>query len=105
MLGRKCCRCGYTDIRALQIDHVNGDRKREKYKSGTRSYMIHVRNKIKQGSKDYQILCANCNFIKRHEQKEYGSGGKRKLFRAMIKECIPFKINESIEYPNKIRYD
>jgi len=42
-LGGVCVRCGFSDIRALQIDHI--------------------KNK-------YQLLCANCNWIKRYEDKE-----------------------------------
>ena len=29
-LGGKCCRCGFDDPRALQIDHVNGDGYKER---------------------------------------------------------------------------
>ena len=75
--GRKCVKCGCIDIRCLQIDHINGDRKREKYTvGGSRMYYIQIRRNIENGSKNYQILCANCNFIKRYENKEYGDGKK-----------------------------
>lgn len=53
-------------ISCLQIDHINGGGKRE---IGTlrfyNSYLRYVLEKIKKGSKDYQLLCANCNWIKR----------------------------------------
>lgn len=81
LLGNKCVRCGFTDARALQIDHVNGDGANERRITGnTRTYYPHILNKIEKGSKDYQILCANCNWIKRHENKEYS---KRKQPRTM----------------------
>ena len=72
LLGGKCVRCGFDDYRALQIDHVhgNGAKDRAKYRT-TYSYHKAILNKIKAGSKDYQLLCANCNWIKRFEKKEH----------------------------------
>lgn len=68
MFGSVCCRCGFTDVRALQIDHVNGggtiDRKQSK------SVTNYYRNILNSGGKGYQLLCANCNVIKKHEQRE-----------------------------------
>ena len=66
-LGGKCKRCGYDDIRALHIDHVNGDGKKERgiRKSINRRF---VNNLI--DSNRYQLLCANCNWIKRLENNE-----------------------------------
>ena len=62
----------YTDIRALQIDHVNGGGKQElkKYGKHRRQYYEYLIEKIKSGSKDYQLLCANCNWIKKAVKKE-----------------------------------
>jgi len=34
------------------------------------SYYRFILNEIKAGSKDYQLLCANCNWIKKFEEKE-----------------------------------
>jgi hypothetical protein len=33
-------------------------------------YYMEVLGKIKSGSKDYQVLCANCNQVKRFKQNE-----------------------------------
>lgn len=64
----------FTDIRCLQIDHVNGGGKKEYKKlrcgSGNERFLNEVFRKIKAGSKDYQCLCANCNWIKRFEKGE-----------------------------------
>lgn len=78
--GNKCNRCGFTDPRALQIDHVNGGgvrESREKYGYGvTKSgYNIHARFRyyqdvLKDKTGKYQILCANCNWIKKCVNKE-----------------------------------
>jgi hypothetical protein len=73
LLGGKCVRCGFLDIRALQIDHIygGGNRERRNFKNTAYdAYLRFVLSKIRSGSKDYQLLCANCNWIKRRENKE-----------------------------------
>lgn len=58
--------------RCLQVDHVNGkgnkDRNNNSHTSDIYRRMI---KEIKAGSNDYQLLCANCNWIKRHKNNEY----------------------------------
>jgi hypothetical protein len=83
LLGNKCANpnCavvgGMTDIRCLQIDHIHGGGNQEKRKNkgdrGSHHYYDILR-KIKNGSKEYQLLCANCNWIKRIENNETGWG-------------------------------
>ena len=68
-LGNKCCLCGFSDTRTLQIDHINGGGVKEK-KEITSTYYIHVLKEFESGSKKYQLLCANCNWIKRVINKE-----------------------------------
>ena len=72
-LGGVCVHCGFSDIRALQIDHVfgNGYRERMTLRGSLVGYHRHVLNEIKNGSTKYQLLCANCNWIKRYEKAEY----------------------------------
>lgn len=73
-LGSKCIKCGFSDWRALQIDHIFGDGHIERKQR--RSFDSHRQAaKIRRGFADgkYQLLCANCNWIKRHECKEDGS--------------------------------
>lgn len=69
-LGAKCSNCGYDDIRALQIDHINGGGCKEK-RNITSTYWKYVLQEIIDGTTKYQVLCANCNWIKRHENYEY----------------------------------
>ena len=64
-----------NDPRCLQIDHVNGGGKKERISfNGYSSYIKFILKEIKNGSKDYQLLCANCNWIKRHENNEIPKG-------------------------------
>jgi hypothetical protein len=66
--GSKCASCGYnTDTRALQIDHIGGNGRKERRKLGW--YTIY--NKVlNDSSNEYQLLCANCNYIKRYDNDE-----------------------------------
>lgn len=68
VLGRKCRKCGISDPRVLQIDHVNGGgaKERKAVKSRYAYYKIIMSNLDR-----YQLLYANCNWIKRHERKEW----------------------------------
>jgi hypothetical protein len=70
LLGFYCIKCGFNDIRALQIDHVNGGGKQERMHRSSFRYYRNMLDKMLQGSKEYQILCANCNCIKRIENGE-----------------------------------
>jgi len=78
-LGDKCNRCGFTDLRALQIDHVYGFGVYQirTFKGSRWNYYKKILEEINKGSKEYQILCANCNWIKRYENQEYKKVGKK----------------------------
>jgi len=68
-MGSKCKHCGYDkDIRALQIDHVNGQGNKERKSFGHSQSALN--KKVRSEPVKYQLLCANCNWIKRYEQKE-----------------------------------
>ncbi len=64
--GYICSRCGFNDARALQIDHVNGDGYKEKRFRG----QIY-RTVTRANGEGFQVLCANCNWIKRDENGEH----------------------------------
>ncbi len=69
-LGGKCVRCSFDDIRALQIDHVNGGgRQEEKLFKNTYQRDKYILEHVDSGH--YQVLCANCNWIKRDEENEH----------------------------------
>lgn len=67
-----CTRCGFDDVCALSIDHINGDgaemKKQGKHKGGKSFYRFLRQTGYPTG---YQTLCMNCQFIKRHENREY----------------------------------
>ena len=67
LLGAKCVKCGFSDVRALQIDHVNGGGMKESRRLGG---MYAVYKNVLLEPEKYQVLCANCNWIKRSENKE-----------------------------------
>ena len=70
LYGSRCCKCGYGDSRALQLDHINGATVHQKhYRRGGNGLYFLVLNGLVPKT-DYQLLCANCNWIKRYEAKE-----------------------------------
>ena len=69
LYGGKCMRCGFADSRALQVDHVNGGGHKEHRSHGAMG--VYKRAILLIGTGEYQLLCANCNWIKVHEQEEY----------------------------------
>jgi len=70
-MGGKCTKCDVNDYRVLQIDHINGDGKRERNLMNRREYYANVLKSFLAGEGRYQLLCCNCNWIKRVEMKEY----------------------------------
>jgi len=65
-LGGRCAKCGNTDMRCLQIDHVNGGGTKENKKVHSRGIAM----RVFQNPGEYQVLCANCNWIKRFDLNE-----------------------------------
>lgn len=66
-LGHVCNHCGFSDKRALQVDHKYGREPDEKYTHRGVKFYLRV---LRDTSSKYQILCANCNWIKRHVNNE-----------------------------------
>lgn len=79
LLGGKCKHCGFSDIRALQIDHVDGGGIIESKTLG--SYKMYKQYLDKPESRSaIQVLCANCNWIKKHENNENAGTATRKTY-------------------------
>lgn len=67
-MGNKCRKCGFDDVRALQFDHIEGGGAKARSKYTNNRYMyIDLINGTARG---IQILCANCNWIKKAENNE-----------------------------------
>lgn len=66
--GSRCSRCGFEDKRALQLDHIRGGGRRLKHKRGKELAAKICSGKLPR--EDFQLLCANCNWIKRWENNE-----------------------------------
>ena len=69
LLGGKCVRCGFSDERALQADHIYGGGNQE-LKAISTSGIYRKILKMDNPESEYQLLCANCNWIKRAENNE-----------------------------------
>lgn len=76
LLGSKCIRCGFDDVRALQIDHINGGGSKEVAIFSRSTYLNRVIKSIKEKEGKYQLLCANCNWIKKSENHNEHGGRK-----------------------------
>lgn len=71
-LGGRCCQCGYReDHRAFAIDHVKGDGA-EMRRSGLSGRRL-LRAALSNAKGQFQLLCWNCNAIKRVANNESGS--------------------------------
>ncbi len=72
ILGNKCIQCGFSDKRALQIDHINGGGTEKRLKGIDVGIPYHKRviDSFLNGDNEYQLLCANCNWIKAIENRE-----------------------------------
>jgi hypothetical protein len=59
-------------MHCLQVDHIDGSGAEDR-KETKDSYMMYRRmyKEVENGSKEYQCLCSNCNWLKRQKNKEY----------------------------------
>lgn len=69
-LGGRCVKCGMLDLRCLQIDHINGGGGKEIRSTGAYARYKWIKSNVEEAKLKYQILCANCNWIKRDENNE-----------------------------------
>ncbi len=62
-----CVRCGFVDVRALTIDHVNGGGRQHRISINNNHIYVWLRQ---QGyPSGYQTLCANCQMLKEAERR------------------------------------
>lgn len=67
----QCADCGISDIRVLSIDHISGGGNKHRKKIGKNSglefWQWLIKNNFPEG---YQVLCMNCQWIKRYTNRE-----------------------------------
>ena len=68
--GGKCVWCGFADWRALQIDHINGGGRKAFLNDRPSPVRYHLDLLTAKPGIVYQLLCANCNQIKKYERNE-----------------------------------
>jgi|SRR5579872_522407 len=66
-----CKHCGFTDSRALSVDHINGNGTKHRKEIGNAAKFYRWL-KVNDYPEGFQILCMNCNWIKRFENNEHG---------------------------------
>ena len=89
-LGGRCVRCGFDDWRALQIDYVRGGGRGDYGErlgrfGGGMSYYYRV---LHDETGKYQLLCANCNQIKRLEGKEAQGMRQHKVNKVDVSDAV-----------------
>jgi hypothetical protein len=67
----KCVKCGFSNVHALQIDHLNGGGTKHRKELGRMGSPFYIWLKYQGYPEGYQVLCANCQFIKAFEEKEF----------------------------------
>ena len=61
--GTSCVLCGFSDLRALTLDHVLGNGAEERSRIGERG--VYRRALLPEHHDEYRTLCMNCHFIPR----------------------------------------
>lgn len=88
LFGDKCVHCGYDfDWRAFQIDHINSDGSVDRAigLTGNRLHRHILQLSDEERRAKYQLLCANCNTIKKFENNE-SSGSIKVVFKQTLSE-------------------
>lgn len=88
----RCAGCGISDVRVLTIDHVlnNGNTERKNgCGNGDHFYWWLEQNNYPEG---YQVLCMNCQFIKKHSKN--GS---------LDKNSSNLRTDKNFKYPAEVR--
>ena len=100
-----CNNCGFSDIRALCLDHINGDgkihRKSLKYGKGLNLYKTLYKNDFKCDF-ELQTLCFNCNTIKLFENRE-NIYTRTAEWKANISKALTGEIREKGERSRRAR--
>lgn len=70
-LGNKCVKCGNSDIRCLDINHIDRTKKgRPKNKTYNMQFRL---REWSENINNLELLCANCHRIHTYKQMNYGN--------------------------------
>lgn len=72
----RCKTCGFSDIRALTIDHIEGGGRKESLEVGGGGVVLYYSLRRRGYPAGYQVLCMNCQTIKKRENAEDRPRGK-----------------------------
>lgn len=68
LLGGAKCKCGYSNVLALTFDHKNNDGKKDRSNLGSGyKFIYYYLKRPELAKKKLQVLCHNCNHLKRLE--------------------------------------
>lgn len=70
--GPRCVKCGFEDIRALNLDHINGGGTKDRRSRPSQTIYLYLKREGYPAG--FQVLCANCNSIKKYENDEFRRG-------------------------------
>lgn len=87
---------GCTDPGCLQIDHVFGNGNIERTHNHLKDGRKFYKKVLTDTTGSYQILCANCNWIKRYDENSVG-GGPRKISKMLLPEHDSGRTNVSTD--------
>jgi hypothetical protein len=71
-----CRRCGFSDVRALLLDHIDGGGNKDRMAKGRTGYGFWVWLKRNGWPAGFQVLCWNCSWLKQLDNGEFGNGAR-----------------------------
>jgi len=78
LLGNKCSLCEINDYMVLTIDHINDDPENDPFRTKPRRIQTKAKELVKwiidnpdNAIERLQVLCWNCNNLKRYYRNEY----------------------------------
>ncbi len=78
-----CVRCGFEDMRALSIDHINGSGAKHIKSLLKNFYDWLIENGYPEG---YRTLCFNCQWVTKAQQSENKYTRRRQPLEAVLPE-------------------
>ena len=71
-----CVRCGFDDLRALSLDHIDGNGRKDRADPKYNASKFYISLRRMDYPEGFQTLCMNCQYIKRVENNELSKARK-----------------------------